>query len=452
MNSQSPASALAKPVSVRMAILGASIGTVMQVYDAVVYGYMAVLISSVLFPPNTTSLFFTFFAFGAGYLAGPVGSIIFGHIADRVGRKTSMLISFWLIGFATLFTGLIPSYATIGFAAPVIVYVLRLLSGAGSSAEWGSVGSYLIELGGKRNRAYYSSYQQFVVVAALLVSSITGTAITTLPHAFQLAYGWRLPFVIGGAILIPIAAVLRWKMPESASFEEVKTKRELVRWPIVKVFTTNWRPTLLTAAGAVIWTVSFGLILTYLPTYLATTTKLSLFDGFVIASIGTFVLMIFIPMWGRIADIWGRKKVALIGSVAFIILPYPFFILMHGGNFWVVLTSVCILDFFIAPLSGTLVAWIGENFPTNDRASAYVPYFITETAFFGFGGAITIALISATGSALSPLYYVTAAGIASTIAYLFMKETVHYDKLPEVESIYDRSAPSVPARTQEANN
>lgn len=418
-------------------IAGASVGTLMQIYDSVIYGTLAVVISSVMFPSQITGLFYTFLFFGIGYLAGPLGSVFFGHIGDKYGRRLSMLITFWLIGFGTLLTGLIPSYASIGIWAPTLLLLLRLPVGFGSSGEWGAEGSYLIELGGQHKRAFYSSFQQFTVVAGLLAGTATGLAISATSSQFLYSVGWRLPFIIGGLVLLPTAFVLRRRLPESDKFLVVKEKKETEALPFVKVFTRDWKPALLTASGAIVWEASFAIMLIYLPTYLVTSTSLSLSSSLLITTIGTATLLAFIPVWGYISDkALGRKKVAMIGAIAYIILPYPMFLLIRGGSFAVVLVAVMVLDFFISPLSGVLVAWIGENFPTNDRASAYIPYFISETIFFGFTGAMVTYLISATHNNLSPVLIAVPAGIVALISYGLMKETSNIKDLPEVDSLY----------------
>jgi MHS family proline/betaine transporter-like MFS transporter len=430
-----------KEVGVVGSIAGASIGTLMQVYDSYIYGAVAVVLSSVIFGSVKGGLLFTFLAFGLGYLAGPIGSFFFGHLGDKLGRRYSMLISFWLIGGGTLFTGFIPSHASIGIWAPILLYALRIPVGFGSSGEWGSEGSYLIELGGRTKRGFYSAFQQFVVVGGLLGGTATGIIVTGISHEFLYSIGWRIPFIVGGALLIPIAFVLRMRMPESKSFEEVKEKQEIEKLPSEMVFTRDWKPAILTAFGAIVWEASFAIMLSYLPTYFATTTTITLHQGLIITTVGTAILMVFIPMWGYISDkFMGRKKVAMIAAIAYIILPYPLFVVMRGGNFYQALAAVSVLDFFIAPLSGTLVAWIGEQFPTNDRASAYIPYFISETVFFGFTGAIITYLINTTHNTLSPVFIATAAGIVAVICFALMKETAHLESLPDDKSIYSKES------------
>jgi MHS family proline/betaine transporter-like MFS transporter len=354
-----------------------------------------------------------------------------------MGRRTSMLITFWLIGFATLLTGLIPNYSSIGDLAPALLLVFRLLAGFGSSGEWGSEGSYLIELGGSKRRAYYSSFQQFTVVLGLLLGTVTGIVVTSFGSTFFYSEGWRLPFIVGGVILLPTAFILRLRLPESKKFEQVVEKKETLRLPFVKVFTTDWKPALYTAVAGIVWEASFALMLSYLPTYLATNTTLSLHSSLVITSIGTAVLCAFIPMWGYLSDTkLGRRKTALIGGIGYIVLPYPMFSIIRGGDFVTTLLAVVLLDFFISPLSGVLVAWIGENFPTNNRASAYIPYFISETIFFGFTGAIITYLLQTTHNPESPVILAAAAGVASTIVYLLMKETANIEELPDTVSLY----------------
>lgn len=419
-------------------VIGASIGNVLEWFDFGVYGFFAIVISSLMFPESpATALLLTFLVFGIGFVFRPLGSIFFAHIGDKVGRKNALLLTFWLMGFATIFTGLIPTYSSIGIAAPVLLALLRIIQGFGAGGEWGGVGSYLSELGGEHRRAFFGSFQQVFILLSLLAGSLTGLAVTSLSHSFVYSIGWRLPFIVGGLILLPVAAVLRRKLPESEVFTVVKEKKETVKFPIVKAFTEDLKPTSLVLFGTIIWTVSFYILLAYLPTYLKETTSLTLHEGFIVTSVGIAALVIFVPLWGYLSDRFQTRKLfALVGSVAFIVLPYPLFVILHGGVFLTVIVVVVIMDFFIAFLSGVLVAWFAESFPTNDRYTGFVPYNISTAYFGGFAPFIASYLISATGNPISPVFYVIFAGIVSTIAFLIMIDTAKLKKLPETESIY----------------
>ena len=424
---------------IRKNIAGASIGNVMEWYDFGVYAYFAIIISKEIFPSAAASLLATFIVFGIGYIFRPLGSIVFAHYGDKIGRKQMLLITFWLMGFGTMLTGLTPNYVTLGLGAPILLAVFRIMQGFGAGGEWGGVGSYLTEFGGSNKRAFYGSFQQFFILVALLVGSLTGLATSGLAASFMDSIGWRLPFIVGGLILLPTAFILRRNMDETTSFTSVKEKKEILKYPIKNVFTKDLRSTILVVCGTLIWTVSFYIMLAYLPTYLSTTTKLTSAQTFIVTSVGIAIIAAFVLVIGKLSDrIHKRRIFPIIGSLGFVILTYPIFYLIHGAGFIEVMLLVALLDFFIAFMSGTLVAFFAESFPTNDRYSGFIPYNISTAYFGGFAPTIAIALIAVTKNPLSPSLYVIITAVVSLIAFILMKETGNFKELPETDAAYIR--------------
>lgn len=423
--------------STPMKILGASVGHILEWYDFGLYGIFAVFIAATIFSAGTkNSILYTFLVFGLGFVFRPLGSIVFAHIGDRIGRKNALLLTFWFMGIGTILTGLIPSYASVGVLAPFLLVLFRIIQGFGAGGEWGGVGTYLAEMGGSNRRGFFASWQQVVILLSILAGTVTGIAVTSLNPGFMSAWGWRIPFIAAGGILLPIAAVLRAKLPETEAFETIEKKKETVRFPIVKAFTKDIRSTGLVIMGTMVWTVSFYIMLTYFPTYIKETTSLNLQNGYIITSIGIAVLTIFVPIFGYLSDrIKSRKKLALVGSIAFIVLPYPVFTVVHGGNLTDVILVTIVMDFFIAFLSGTLLAWFAESFPTNDRYTGFVPYNISTSYLGGFAPFIASALIAATNDPISPVFYVILAGVISTIGFLLLYDTAGLKELSEDESV-----------------
>lgn len=422
-------------------ILGASVGHILEWYDFGLYGIFAVFIAATIFTSGTkNSLLYTFLVFGLGFVFRPLGSIVFAHIGDRIGRKNALLLTFWFMGIGTILTGLVPSYTSVGFMAPLLLVIFRIIQGFGAGGEWGGVGTYLTELGGSNRRGFFSSWQQVVILLSILAGTATGIAITSLSSGFLYGYGWRIPFIVSGALLIPVAAVLRARLPETEAFNEIAKKKETVKFPIVKAFTKDLRSTLLVIMGTMVWTVSFYIMLTYFPTYIKETTNLNLHNGYIITSIGIAVLTVFVPVFAYLSDkIKSRKKVALVGSIAFIVLPYPVFRVVHGGTLGEVIIATVVMDFFISFLSGTLLAWFAESFPTNDRYTGFVPYNISTSYLGGFAPFIATALIAATNDPIAPIYYLILAGVVSTIGFLLMYDTAKLTHLFGDESVNEKN-------------
>jgi len=416
-------------------VLGVSIGNLLEWYDFGIYGTLVPIISSLIFPSSNilVSILYTFIVFGVGFLFRPLGSVVFGHFGDKLGRRTSLLLTFWIMGFATLFTGLIPTYSSIGILSPSLFMLLRILQGFGAGGEWGGVAAYLAEMGGENRRGFYGSFQQAFITTSLLIGSLSGVIITSFGQSFVNSIGWRIPFIAGGIILIPISAVLRIKLPESELFAEVKAKGKIAKLPLAKAFTRNIKSSLFVLLGTLLWTVSFYIMLTYLPSYLNKVLLVNLNQSYVINSIGLLVLTLFIPIWGYVSDkIKSRKALALTGSIGFTLLSYPVFLMMQSRSFPLILFGVVLMDFFISFLSGSLVSWFAEVFPTNDRYSGVnIPYNIAVAIFGGFAPTIATYLIQITSNPISPVYYVITSGVISIIAYALMNDTAKLSKLPE---------------------
>ncbi len=434
-------------------ITGASIGHILEWFDYGVYGYFAVVISKVIFAGGPSALLLTFLSFGIGLAFRPLGSIVFAHIGDTRGRRTSLLLTFWFTGFATLFTGLIPSYAAIGFAAPVLITVLRVFQGFGAGGEWGGVGSYLTELGGSNKRGFYSSFQQVFILASILIGTLTGLYVNSyFPTAFVDSIGWRLPFIIGGLILIPFAYYLRRKLPESFMFEAVEKKHETVKLPLGKVFVKEPKAAVLQLFGMLFTPVTFYTVLIYLPSYVTTNSNLPSIDGFLLVAIGSVVTIVLIPIWGMISDRRkNRRTHFLIASIGGAILSYPLFYFISTGVFAFAVVGIIILQVVLSNYNGTINAFISESFPTNDRYSGFVPYNVSTAYAGGFAGSIAIALIAATGDPLSPSFYMIGACIVSAIAIYFMKDGAKLEKLPETESIYYSGALDLKGKPEAAS-
>lgn len=431
---------MAQTFNVRKIIAATSMGHVIEWYDYGVYAYFASVISKVIFAGGPSALLLTFLAYGIGLVFRPLGSIYFAHLGDRKGRRYALLITFWLTGLATLFTGLVPPYSAIGLAAPILVTALRMVQGFGAGGEWGGVGSYLVELGGSSRRAFYSCFQQIFILTSVLVGDLVGLYITTYyPKTFVYSWGWRIPFIVGGLILIPLIFYLRRTLPESQLFETVKAKNELVKLPIAKVFVKETRAAVLQLVGMLFTPVTFYTVFTYLPTYVITHSKLPPIDGFILVAIGVVVTIALVPLWAYISDRRrDRKTHFLVASIGGAILSYPLLYFVSGGVFTYAVIAIVVFQIVLSNYNATINAFIAESFPTNDRYSGFVPYNIATAYAGGFAATIAILLISATQNPLAPSFYMIAACTASAIAIAFMKDGAKLETLPETESIYSK--------------
>jgi MHS family proline/betaine transporter-like MFS transporter len=419
-------------------ITGASIGHVLEWVDYGLYAYFATIISVEIFGGTSGALLYTFLSFGIGLAFRPLGSIFFAHYGDRRGRKNSLLITFWLMGIGTILTGLTPSFASIGIFAAILITLFRIMQGFGAGGEWGGVGTYLVEMGGTNRRGFYSSFQQVFILASVVIGDLIGLFIVSTYHgAFLDTIAWRVPFIVLGIILIPVALVLRMRLPETLPFVNIEKKKEVVKIPIAKVFVKEKKAMILQLVGMLFTPITFYTVLEYLPSYVITETHLASIDGFILVAIGAVVTMALIPLWGYLSDVYkNRRTFFLIASIGGAILSYPLFLLISTGNFILAIVGIIVLQIVLSTYNGTINAFIAESFPTNDRYSGFVPYNISTAYSGGFAGSIAIILIAATHNPLSPSFYMIAGCIASAIAIFFMKDAAKLSKLPETESIY----------------
>lgn len=422
-------------------IAGASIGNVLEWYDFGVYAFFAVIISKVIFGGFLASILLTFLAYGIGFVLRPIGSMYFGYLGDKAGRKKALLLTFWIMGIGTVATGIIPSYAVIGILAPIFLTIARMVQGFGAGGEWGGAGVYLTEMGGTNRRGFYGSLQQVFVLASVLVGLITGLTIGSMQSAFVDSVGWRIPFIVGGLLIIPLAYYLRQRLPETMDFEKTKSDKKLVKNPIVKAFTKDLKPTIIILLGTAAVTAQFYVLVEYMPTYIETETHLGTLVAFLAPIVIEAVMLPSIAFFGYLSDrIMKRKLLFWIGTLVLVLIAYPEFRLIQSGVVPAIYAFSAIVGVLEGIGAGTLVSFIGENFPTNDRYSGYIAYNLAASYFGGFGPVISIALIAALHSGYAPVLWLGIVGIISLVVILFSKETGHLKTLPEEESLYAKTS------------
>lgn len=422
-------------------ISGASIGNVLEWYDFGVYAFFATIIAKEIFGGFLASLLLTFLAYGIGFVLRPVGSIYFGQMGDKVGRKNALLITFWVMGAGTILTGVVPNYAAIGLAAPIFLTLARILQGFGAGGEWGGAGVYLTELGGTKRRGFYSSLQQVFVLASVLIGLITGLAFSSLSSAFLDSIGWRIPFIAGGILIIPVAYFLRMRMPETNDFNKAKVDKKLVKNPVVKAFTTDLKPTLIILFGTAAVTAQFYTLVEYMPTYIETETHLGTTVAFLAPIVIEAVMLPCIAFFGFLSDRFRlRKRLFWIGTLVLLIAAFPEFLIIHSGVVPAIYAFSAVVGVLEGIGAGTLVAFIGENFPTNDRYSGYIGYNFAASYFGGFAPVVSIALIAVLNSGYAPVLFLFVVGVISLIVILFSKETGKIEFLPEERSLYEQES------------
>jgi MHS family proline/betaine transporter-like MFS transporter len=408
----------ARPSATRV-IVAASIGNALEWFDFLIYGYFAVNISKLFFPTDsgTVSLLITFATFGLSYVVRPLGAIVIGAYTDRRGRRAGLTLSIAMMMIGTAMMAVMPTYAVIGLAAPVLVLIARLLQGFSVGGEFGSATAFLVEHSETR-KGFLASWQWASQGLTALVASIFGVVLTGVLMEPQLmSWGWRVPFFFG-LLLGPVGIYIRRRMvetPEYVAIEPTKTPvRDLLRRHSVAV---------VLAIGASILSNSSNYLILYIPTYAVKQLGLPQSTGFVATLIGAVILGSVSPFSGHWSDRIGRARIMLAMSTVFLVTAYPIFWLMVAyPSIVTAILAAGWLSLIKAGYSGVLPSLLAELFPTATRGIGMsLSYSISVTIFGGFAPLIATWLIAETGDPLSPSFYLIFTAVLSILALSFTR-------------------------------
>ncbi|TNC11291.1 MHS family MFS transporter [Methylobacterium terricola] len=383
----------------RRAISAACIGNMLEWYDFGVYAFLAGSISAAFFPSSdpTASLLATFAAYGVGFLARPFGGAVIGRLGDRRGRKVALVLTLLMMALGTIGLGLLPTYAQIGIAAPALLVALRILQGIAAGGEWGASTAFIIEWAPEGRRGLFGSFQQVSTASGILLGSGVAALLTSLlsPEA-MLAWGWRIPFLLGASLLV-VGILIRRSVDETPVFDATAAATPPA---------TESGPRLgLRAFGfTIFWTVSYYMLLSYMPTFTQKYGGLSASQALWSNTIGLVAMVLTVPVFGHLSDRIGRKPLLIASAVAAILLSYPLFRIVAGGpGFATVVAIQVVFGIIVALYSGPGPAAISEIFPSHLRSTwMSIGYTLAVAVFGGFAPFVATWLIAATGSALAP--------------------------------------------------
>lgn len=413
-----------RPGEARRAVTAAVVGNVLEWYDFAIYAYMATVIARKFFPSDNevTGLLATFAAFGVGFVVRPLGGILIGRLGDLRGRKTALLVTIAMMAAGTVMIGLVPTYETIGVAAPVLIVIARLLQGFSAGGEWGGSTAFIVEWAPENRRGFYGSLQQCSVAGGLLLGSAVAALISTTltPQAVD-DWAWRIPFLAGG-LLGPVGLYMRKNIGETPAFARIARQA-------APAAGTEPAPGWLAARAfgfTILWSVAYYIVLAYMPTFLQRHVMLERSEALWATAAGLFALVVTIPLAGLLSDRFGRKPLLLAACAAFVVLPYPLFELMlSGASLAIIICVQVVLALAIALYSGPGPAAIAEIFPTRGRSLwMSTGYSLSVATFGGFAPFVATWLIRETGSPLSPAYYVIGAACASMAVIFRLEESM----------------------------
>ena len=397
-------------------------GNILEYDDFVVYAFLATVIARRFFPNESevAGLLATFGAFGAGFLARPVGGAIIGRLADRRGRRVALLLSVFGMAAGTVGIGLLPTFDTIGALAPVLLVSLRLIQGLCAGGGWGSATAFIIESAPATGRGYYGAIGQAAITSSTLLGSTVAAVVNAAFSPVQVdRWAWRIPFLLGVALL-PVGFYMRRNIEETPIFARARTRAEPRSG-----FGDAFGLTAQAFGFTVIWTVSFYVMLSYMPTFTARHAGLTPTEALWSNAAALTVLVGAIPLFGLLSDRIGRKPLLLACCLGFAVLSYPLFRLILGGaSLSSILMVQVIFNLFIAAFSGAGPAALAELFPTHSRTMLMsIGYSLSTAIFGGFAPFTATWLIAVTGSPISPTLYLIAAAVVSGLVISRFRET-----------------------------
>jgi MHS family proline/betaine transporter-like MFS transporter len=406
----------------RRAIVAGIIGNTLEWYDFGVYGFLATVLAKQFFPATDphVALLQTFGAFAAGFVARPFGSYLLGRLGDRIGRRALLTVTIMLMALGTIMIGTVPTYAQIGFFAPLILLIARLMQGFAAGGEWGTAAAFLAEWSTPGRRGFYGGLLLSSVSCGLLLGSGVAALITSVLTPEQLfAWGWRVPFLLG-IVLIPVGLYLRRNVEEPPIFKRHQADpRPIVPGEFVRLLvrgTCLCLPLLVASYMATVYMPSFAQLHGHVERAAA-----------LWANTGALALtVVAAPLFGHLSDHWGRRRQMMVAGLVMIVIAWPLFALIASGlSFPAFLAAQLFLTLAIVLGTAAVPASVAELFPTLSRSVGASLGNAIAGVLGGSSPFISTWLIGVTGIVASPALLIIFAAAASVLALLGMREMTY---------------------------
>ncbi|MDN6529021.1 MAG: MFS transporter [Brevibacterium sp.] len=437
----------------RRSMLVAAFGTIVEWYDFSIFFYVATILTTEFFGDRTDSLLLTLGVGAAGFLFRPLGAMVFGHLGDRVGRKSALVVSAVLMAVAMLGIAVMPTYEAIGIWAGVGMVFFRCLSGFSVGAEYTGIMVFLMESAGSKRRGLAASWAAAnSEVGALLAVGSGAYLAATLSDEAMSSWGWRVLFVLGAllaALMIPLRRMMeetdtfkRLQQAEKQQQREKRSPAKHARSPLLIAFIQQPRAILVAFLISSIGSVSYFLNSTYVPTYIEEVSQVKNSGSLALGTIAAVVAIVITPLFGIASDRFGRKKTLAVLMAVFILTTIPAYALLADGNSGVAIFGVAFLAVPAAGWSAVAAAMVPEQFTGTSRFSGMaIGYNVATVLFGGLSPLIATALMSSTGLTLAPAIYATVIVVVAGVPTLFLARNMAGRPLAEV----DRDKDLVPA-------
>ncbi|WP_322040756.1 glycine betaine/L-proline transporter ProP [Burkholderia diffusa] len=419
------------PAVLKRAVGAMAFGNAMEWFDFGVYSYIAVTLGKVFFPSSSPSaqLLATFGTFAAAFLVRPLGGMVFGPLGDRIGRQRVLAATMIMMAVGTFAIGLIPSYASIGIMAPVLLLVARLVQGFSTGGEYGGAATFIAEFSTDKRRGFMGSFLEFGTLIGYTLGAATVAILTaTLSQEALLSWGWRVPFFIAGPLGL-VGLYIRIKLEETPAFKKEAEAREADERSRPKqsfgtLLIEQWRPLLQCVGLVLIFNVTDYMALSYLPNYLSATLHFNETHGLFMVLL---VMVLMMPMTlyaGHLSDRLGRKPVMMFGCVGLLALSVPALLLIRSGGMLAVFGGMLIYGTLLSTFTGVMPSALPALFPTRIRYGALaIGFNVSVSLFGGTTPLVTAWLVDRTGDLMMPAYYLMGASFIGIVSVLALRET-----------------------------
>lgn len=432
--------------AVHKAVSAAALGNTMEWFDFGVYAYLAGTLGKVFFPSSSpgAQVVSTFATFAAAFLVRPLGGLVFGPLGDRIGRKRVLAATMIMMAVSTFAVGFLPTYNTIGFAAPILLLICRLVQGFSTGGEYAGATTYIAEYAPDTRRGFLGSWLDFGTFVGYALGSGLVTLLTAaLGDDGLVDWGWRLPFLVAGPLGL-IGLYMRLRLEETPAFQReaeqahrdaeearaaggadpVEEARQSGQGRLKEIFTRHWEAVLICMGLVLLYNVTNYMVTSYLPTFMTETLGQDALTAQLLV-LGTMIVVVLtITTVGRTSDRWGRRPVFMAGSAAMIVLAAPAVLLIRAGGILLPAFGCLILGLLLVCFAGTSASTLPALFPTRLRYGALsISFNISVSLFGGTTPLFASGLVQATGDDMIPAYYLMAAGLIGLIATFFLHET-----------------------------
>lgn len=408
-------------------LIASLIGSSIEWFDYFLYGTVAALVFNEVFfhsEDPTIGLLLAYASFALAFFIRPLGGIIFSHIGDRIGRKKTLVLTLSLMGGSTVLMGFLPTYESIGVAAPILLIILRLVQGIGLGGEWGGALLLAVEYAPKEKRGLFGSIPQMGVTIGMLLGTLALSIMTLLPNEAFMTWGWRIPFILS-ALLVIFGLWIRKGIDETPSFKKAQEKGEIAKIPFFETMRTHWKEVLIAIGAKVVETAPFYIFGTFIVSYATTQLGFSRTITLTAVTVATIVTSILIPVMGSLSDKIGRKKLYIGGTILMALYAFPYFWLLHQNSAVLLIIATIIgLGIIWAPITAVLGTMFSEIFKSNVRYTGIsLGYQIGAAVAGGTAPLVATALLAAYNNSYVPVaLYIILTSIISLIAVAAVRD------------------------------